>query len=98
MTVSALETYRDAAIAALVAADYDTAIQQALAAKMMLATAGDVSRSAGGNRQEISWSRSEIDRFISECRLLQSQAAHEASTGGPFRQMKVTYTRAETTS
>jgi hypothetical protein len=97
MSVATLETYRDAAIAALVSADYTVAIRNALAAKMLLATMANAMRgTGGGNQQQMSWDRDSIDQFISQCRILQSQAAHADSTsGGAFRQIPVTYARAD---
>lgn len=94
MSVATLETYRDAAIAALVSADYSSAITNALAAKMLLATMANAMRGAGGNQQQYSWDRVAIDTFIGQCRILQSQAAHaDATDGGAFRQIPISYSR-----
>lgn len=66
-----IQQYRTAAITALVAGDYNTAIQQALAAQMMLATIpASATRGGGtsGGNQSLSWSAEAIDQFIVRCR------------------------------
>lgn len=99
MSVATLNTYRDAAIAALESADYATAIAKALAAKMVLATMENAMRGAGGNQQQYSWDRDAIDSFIGHCKQLRAEAAHADSTsGGPFRQTKITYARPDLTA
>lgn len=91
MSVATLETYRDAANAALLAADYATAIKYAMAAKMMLATMPDASRGFGGGSQQQAWNRDAIDSFIRQCQTARNEAAG-ATTGG-FRQIPITYAR-----
>ncbi len=87
MTVAALNTQRDAAVAALLAGDYATAKQHALAAKLLLSTGmASVSESAGGGSRSMSWDANAIDEFLRECdRML-------AGTGG-VRTTKITYAR-----
>lgn len=84
--VSRLKTYRDAAITALAAGDYATAIQQAMAAKLMIATMPDLRE----EDRQITWNAEAIDQFIAQCRDLATAAA--VATSG-IRQTKITYAR-----
>lgn len=88
--VSQLATYRDAAITALLAAEYDTAIQQAMAAKLFLATMPSLKQAD----REVAWNSQAIDEFIAQCRQLATTAAVAA---GGIRQTKVTYARPTST-
>ena len=75
-----LRTYRTAAITAVAAGDYATAIQQALAAQAILATMpADQDRGmSGGITQKISWTADAIDKFIVRC--TQQQGAQQGVT------------------
>lgn len=86
--VARLHTYRDSAIAALLAGDYATALQQATAAKLMLATMP----STKDETREVAWNAQAIDEFIAQCQRLATTAA--VSAGG-IRQTRVTYARPE---
>ena len=90
MSVSALQTKRDAAIAAMESGDYASAIQYALSAKMLLATMPNANRSADGGSQGLSWNAQAIDSFIGECKQLQTASA--VSSSG-IRCTKVRYVR-----
>ncbi|HEX5102405.1 MAG TPA: hypothetical protein VFV87_01245, partial [Pirellulaceae bacterium] len=67
-----LEALYLAAVAALDAGDYDTAIVKAQACKVRLATTPNVDRSlGGGGRQQMQWTNAAaLDSFIRECKLL----------------------------
>lgn len=85
--VSRLNAFADAAITALLAGDYATAIVQATAAKMMLARMPDLKEDG----REMTWKDpADADSFIADCRQLASTAA-VASVG--IRQTKITYAR-----
>ena len=73
-----LDTYMDAAIAALAGGDYATALQKALAAQGIIATLPKASRSGGpgGGEQSASWDAAGIDNFVRNCRR-----QHGASLG-----------------
>ena len=73
--VDTLNSYMSAALAALAAGDYATAINNALAAQGIVATLPKASRSAGtgGGEQSASWDVAGIDNFIK--RLRQQQGA-----------------------
>lgn len=94
MSAAALETQRDAAIAALDAKDYAGAIRAAMAAKLILATMPSTSRATGGGSQSLSWDAASIDRFIAQCRQLATDAAVAA---GGIRQTKLTLRRPDAT-
>ena len=95
MSITALETLYSTAISAFDGGDYDAAIAAAVKAQMLLGTTPNLTRSLGGGSQSIAWNDgSAVARFIADCRKLQKVAA-VASSGGPFRQSKVTYARAE---
>lgn len=99
MTISELTTLKTAALAALASADYDTAIEKALAAQMLLAVTPNISRNlAGGGSQSITWNPSQIDQFVAHCRKLKSASTAAASTTGPFQQTKVKYVRPDITA
>jgi hypothetical protein len=73
-----LRQYRSAAISALAAGDYSTAINQALAAQLTLSTMpSNLSRSAGtgGGAQTVAWPSEAIDAFIIRCRQQQASAS-----------------------
>ncbi len=66
-----IRQYRAAAIAALAAGDYTTAVNQALAAQAVLATIpSNAARGGGasGGNQSLAWSAEAIDSFIVRCR------------------------------
>jgi len=64
----------DAAVVAVAAGDYATAISKALAAQGLLSSLPKLSRSAGGGgQQEVEWDSAGIDNFIK--RLRQQQGA-----------------------
>jgi hypothetical protein len=69
-----LKQFRAAALSALGAGDYNTAINQALAAQLVLSTMpGHLSRSqGGGGNQSLAWDSESIDRFVVRCRQAQS--------------------------
>lgn len=94
MSVAAINAKRDAAITAMEAGDYAAAIRYALAAKMLIATTPNITRSAGGGSQGFTWSPAAIDQFITECKQQQTNAAVTA-TGG-IRRSNVVYERPET--
>jgi hypothetical protein len=73
--VDLLNTTMDAAIAALSAGDYSTAVNKALTAQAILATLPKVSRSqgTGGGAQSAEWDAQAIDNFVR--RLRQQQGA-----------------------
>jgi hypothetical protein len=73
--VSRLVTYRDEAIAAMLAGDYDTALKNAYAALAILATTPDMSRSSGsgGGQQSATWSRDAVEKFISRLESLRGR-------------------------
>lgn len=74
-SASLLSTYRDAAIAALAAGDYPAAINNALAAQMVLSTLGDMDRNAGpAGGQRLAWDRHGVDSFILRVRQQQGAA------------------------
>jgi hypothetical protein len=73
-----LRQYRSAAIAALASGDYNMAINQALAAQLLLATVpSNAARGGGpsGGNQSLAWSPEAIDNFILRCRQQGAAAA-----------------------
>jgi hypothetical protein len=97
MSIAQVEALYEAAITALDAGDYATAIQKAMAAKLRLGTTPNVSKSVGSGSQALTWNdASAIDRFISDCRRLQSAVA--VASGGVFAQSPIHYQRAEESS
>jgi hypothetical protein len=75
-----LRSYRMAAINAVAAGDFATAINQALAAQAVLATMpADIDRGmASGIKQKLAWSTEAIDKFIVRC--IQQQGAAQGVT------------------
>ena len=70
---SLLRSYRDKALTALAASDYDTAERSAIAAQAVAGMMPDLNRSAGaGGSQSVNWSREAIDTFITRIRQLKS--------------------------
>lgn len=95
MSITALNALYASAVAAFDAGDYDSAIAAAVKAQMLLGTTPNLARGIGGGNQSITWNDgAAVGRFIADCRQLQKAAA-VSSGGGPFRQSKVTYSRAE---
>lgn len=94
MSIAALEAKRAAAIAALESGDYAGAIRAAMAAKLILATLPNTSRSSGAGAQSLAWNAAAIDAFIAQCRELSTSA--EVAAGG-IRQTKITLRRPGTT-
>jgi len=92
MSLSDLTTLCDAAIAAMDAADWNTAVLKLMAIKIRRATMPDMTASAGGNTQGIRWTPSELDSMIAECR--RNQRAATVAARGPLRFSKITYARA----
>ncbi len=74
--VAQLNQYMSQAVAALVARDYNTAVNLALAAQAIAGGLPKASRSAGsgGGTQSASWSATEISEFIVRCRQQQASA------------------------
>lgn len=72
---SALNSYMDAAVTALAAGDYATALNQVLAAQGILSVLPDLTRSSGtdGGTQAAKWDRTAIDGLIK--RIRQQQGA-----------------------
>lgn len=80
-----IRQYRSAAIAALAAGDYNTAVNQALAAQAVLATIpASATRGGGtsGGNQSMAWSAEAIDSFIVRCR--QQGASAQGITSVPI--------------
>ena len=71
---SQLQTAMNAAVAALGADDYATALQQALIAQALVGILPSLQRSAGsgGGSQSASWDASAIDKFIVRVRQAQN--------------------------
>jgi hypothetical protein len=93
MSIAQLDTLYAAAVTAMDAADFSTAILKLMAIKARLATTPNLNRSvAGGGSESITWNAAEIDSLITQCRQLKAAASH--ATSGPFSQTKVTYARA----
>jgi hypothetical protein len=74
--VAQMNQYMSQAAVALVARDYDTAVNLALAAQAIAASLPKASRSAGsgGGTQSAAWSATEISEFIVRCRQQQASA------------------------
>lgn len=91
MTVKAdLEALYSAAIAALDAGEYTTAIKKAMAIKMRLLTSADLT----ADTKEIAWKRpSDADSFVADCRILQAAALH--TSAGGIQMSKITYARVD---
>ncbi len=93
MSIAQLNTLYTAAVAAIDAADYDTAIAKLMAVKLRLATTPNINRAIGGGGSEaISWNAAEIDTLIAQCRQMKSTALAAASGG--IQSTKVVYGRA----
>jgi hypothetical protein len=75
--VAQLNQYMSQAVAALVARDYDTAVNLALAAQAIAASLPKASRSAGsgGGTQSAAWDAQAISEFVVRCRQQQAAAA-----------------------
>lgn len=94
MSLASLQALADAAVAALEAGDYATAIRKAISIKPLLAVTPELSRGSAGDSQAMSFrSADAIDSFVRECRAAQNAAA--AQSGGPFAHSLVRYQRAE---
>ncbi len=92
MSIADLETLYTAAVAAIDAAEYDTAITKLMAVKLRLATTPNLTRATGGGgSQGISWNAAEIDSLIAQCRQLKSQALAAASGG--MQSSRIVYSR-----
>lgn len=85
MSVSTLNTYRDAAVAAIAGGDYATALGNLRAAQTLLATMPD----ARAAENSLNWDREAIARAITDC-----QRAIGAAAG--IQRSKVTYSRPTT--
>ncbi len=95
MSIAELNTLYAAAVTAIDAADWDTAIHQLMAVKIRLATMPNLSRSlAGGGSQSITWNAAELDSLIAQCRQNKVAASH--SSGGIFQASRVIYAGATT--
>jgi hypothetical protein len=93
MSIAQLDTLYEAAVAAMDAGSFDTAILKLMAIKVRLATTPNLSKSlGGGGASSITWNAAEIDTLIGQCHQMKALAAH--ATSGPFRQTKVAYARA----
>jgi hypothetical protein len=93
MSLSDLETLCTAAIAAMDAGDWDTAVLKLMAIRARRAVTPDMTAATtGGGTQGIRWTPSELDSLIAECRRNQRSTA--VAAGGPFRSSKITYARA----
>jgi len=93
MSIAQLDTLYEAAVAAMDAADFATAILKLMAIKARLATTPNLNRAvAGGGSEAITWNAAEIDSLITQCRQLKAASIH--ATSGPFNQTKVAYARA----
>lgn len=93
MSIAQLDTLYTAAVAAIDAADWDTAIAKLMAVQARLATTPNLTRSlAGGGSQGLTWNPGQISELIANCRR-QKAAARHASVG-PFQTTKITYARA----
>ncbi len=92
MSIAQLDALYAAYLAALDAADYDTAILKLMAMKARLASTPNLSRHLGsGGRQSIEWNPGELDSLIAQCRQLQTAAA--VATGGIIQTSKIVYAR-----
>jgi len=92
MSIAQLDTLYDAAVAAMDAADYSTAVLKLMTIKARLATTPNLSKSlGGGGSASITWNATELDTLISQCKQLKAQA--RAASNGPFQQTKITYAR-----
>jgi hypothetical protein len=92
MSLARLEALAEAAIAALEAGDYVTAIQRAISIKPLLAVTPELTRGSSGDSQAMAFrSGDAIDAFVRECRQAANRAAAESS--GPFAQSLVRYQR-----
>lgn len=94
MSIAELETLYAAAVAAIDAADYDTAIAKIMAMKARLATTPNLTRGlGGGGSQSITWNPAQLDSLIADCRKMQAAAL---SAGG-ITLIPVTYARPDAT-
>jgi hypothetical protein len=92
MSLADLITLCDAAIAAMDAGDWDTAVLKLMAIKARRATLPSMTEGiVGGATKGIHWTASELDGLIAECRRQQRSASIAAT--GPFRTSKITYAR-----
>ena len=82
MSVATLNTYRDAAVTALAAGQYATALTNLRAAKALLATMPDTRK----GEESMTWDREGIDRLIADCQRGQAAAAG-------VQRARTTYTR-----
>ena len=73
ITVASLNAAMDAAVTALLAGDYATALRQAVAAQGILTVLPELSRSAGtgGGSQAAKWTQAGIDQFVGRVSRLQ---------------------------
>ena len=92
MSIAQLDALYEAAVAAMDARDFSTAILKLMAIKARLATTPNLSKSlGGGGSSSITWNAAEIDTLITECRKLKSETL--AARSGPFQQTKIAYAR-----
>jgi len=71
VTYSVVTTLMDAAVAALAAADYQTARDKAIAAQGVLSAIPDTTRgTSGGGSDGVTWDRVALSQFITQCTKL----------------------------
>lgn len=81
-----INTAADAAVVAIRAGDYGTALTQALAAQALLAAVPDSIQGVGGGATELRWGRQAINELVINIRRQQSIA-------GGMQQTKIIYAR-----
>ncbi len=92
MSISELENLCSAAIAAMDAGNWDTAILKLMAIKTRRAIMPNITQTgSGGGSRGISWTASEIDSLISECRKQKTSSA--MASGGRIKTSRIVYER-----
>jgi hypothetical protein len=96
MTIAELDTLYSAAVAAIDAGSWSTAIAKLMAMKARLATMPNLARNlSGGGSQSITWNATQLDSLIADCRRQQAASYAANSSYGPYQQSKVTYELAD---
>ncbi|MBE3132295.1 MAG: hypothetical protein IMZ55_02395 [Acidobacteria bacterium] len=91
MSIADVNSAMSAAVAALRAGDYATALTESLAAQGLINCLPSASRSGGQLESELRYSAADIDAFVSRVERMKNQAA--AAAGGGMSHTPVTYER-----
>jgi hypothetical protein len=96
MTIAHIETLYAAAVAAMAAEEWSTAISKLLQLQTRLAATPNATRGSSGGSQGFTFNAQGINDLINQCRKEHAAKLVAASTAGPYQVSKTTYARATT--